>query len=73
MKMIVAADTGLEWQLYRLLIDDTYPKPDLSSANADVVVDRKGNIPYCLTAERATEAEYLPLRVATPQLAGLTE
>jgi hypothetical protein len=31
---------------------------------AEVVVDRKGGIPYCITAERAREEEYQPLRVA---------
>ncbi len=32
---------------------------------ADVVVERKGGIPYCLHAERALEGDYLPLRVAS--------
>jgi tRNA U34 2-thiouridine synthase MnmA/TrmU len=31
---------------------------------AEVVVDRKGGVPYCMTAERAREEDYLPLRVA---------
>ena len=31
---------------------------------AEVVVQRKGGIPYCVVAERAREEEYLPLRVA---------
>lgn len=39
LQALFAADAGLEWQLYRLLIDDTYPKPDLSDAGADVLVD----------------------------------
>jgi hypothetical protein len=31
---------------------------------AEVVVERKGGIPYCMTADRAREEDYLPLRVA---------
>lgn len=31
---------------------------------AEVVVDRKGGVPYCFTADRAREEEYLSLRVA---------
>lgn len=31
---------------------------------ADVVVHRKGGVPYCITAERALEENYAPLRVA---------
>jgi tRNA U34 2-thiouridine synthase MnmA/TrmU len=33
-------------------------------AAAEVVVQRKGGIPYCIVAERAREEEYLSLRVA---------
>lgn len=35
---------------------------------AEVVVHRKGGIPYCMTAERAREEDYLPLRVAAPEV-----
>jgi tRNA-uridine 2-sulfurtransferase len=31
---------------------------------ADVVVKRKGGVPYCITADRAREEDYHPLRVA---------
>jgi hypothetical protein len=31
---------------------------------ADVVVARKGGVPYCINAERAREEDYQPLRVA---------
>jgi len=31
---------------------------------AEVIVDRKGGVPYCLTADRAREEDYLSLRVA---------
>jgi tRNA U34 2-thiouridine synthase MnmA/TrmU len=31
---------------------------------ADVVVTRKGGVPYCITADRAREEDYQPLRVA---------
>ena len=31
---------------------------------AEVVVTRKGGIPYCMTVDGAREEEYLPLRVA---------
>jgi hypothetical protein len=33
-------------------------------ASADVIVERKGGIPYCITADRAREEDYLSLRVA---------
>jgi hypothetical protein len=33
-------------------------------ASADVIVERKGGVPYCITAERAREEDYLSLRVA---------
>lgn len=32
---------------------------------AEVLVKRKGGVPYCMTVDGALEAEYLPLRVAT--------
>jgi hypothetical protein len=31
---------------------------------ADVIIHRKGSVPYCLTADRAREEDYLSLRVA---------
>jgi hypothetical protein len=31
---------------------------------AEVIVQRKGGIPYCMTADRAREEDYLQLRVA---------
>jgi tRNA-specific 2-thiouridylase len=33
-------------------------------APAEVIVDRKGGVPYCITAECAREEDYGPLRVA---------
>jgi tRNA-specific 2-thiouridylase len=33
---------------------------------AEVIVDRKGGVPYCLTAARAREEDYVPLRIAVP-------
>ena len=33
---------------------------------AEVVVDRKGGVPYCLTASGAREEDYAPLRIAVP-------
>jgi hypothetical protein len=35
-------------------------------APADVIVDRKGGVPFVLTAECAREEEYAPLRVGVP-------
>lgn len=35
-------------------------------AAAEVVVQRKGGVPFVVTAERAREEDYLPLRVAAP-------
>ncbi|HXX95097.1 MAG TPA: tRNA (5-methylaminomethyl-2-thiouridylate)-methyltransferase [Planctomycetota bacterium] len=39
--------------------------PDKSGA--EVIVDRKGGVPYCLWAAGAREEEYAPLRIAVPQ------
>jgi tRNA-specific 2-thiouridylase len=39
--------------------------PDKRGA-AEVVVERKGGVPYCLEVEGAREEDYLPLRVAAP-------
>jgi hypothetical protein len=35
-------------------------------APAEVIVDRKGGVPYCVTAECAREEEYGPLRLGIP-------
>jgi tRNA-specific 2-thiouridylase len=34
---------------------------------AEVIVDRKGGVPYCLTSSGAREEEYAPLRIAVPK------
>jgi len=35
LQAVFAADAGLEWELYRLFSDPSYPKPELS--NADIL------------------------------------
>lgn len=47
---LFAADTGLEWQLYRLFVDETRPKPKLSASSmSDFEVEpkivQKDNLP----------------------------
>jgi hypothetical protein len=36
-------------------------------AASEVVVERKGGVPYCITAEGAREEDYAPLRIAVPE------
>ena len=33
LQAVFAADTGLEWELYKLFRDSTYPKPELDKAD----------------------------------------